>query len=295
LIKKEDVAPYYYHPVFPKKWQRYTFTAFKYAAWILFIPLYLYNDFHHYLYTNQSKEPRAPELSNSHGFYAVTEFRLNGEDIPYSPLDPVRWQSVTFEDYPTLTYKVYKALPIRLENGGQGIVDAQKTYELAGFAGGRIYMAYDFDEAKQTLTVQDKNANGATRNANGMFRTVGLFDSLLGHNASGNRTETDASRRPQGTDSTQARGTGRGNRNRQAQKLVWQYSRPSASRIILIGFTPDKQQFYAVLDRVDENQAIHIGSPIQGQPLVYSRQFERRYPVTNRAFDGKTDSPPREE
>jgi len=63
---------------------------------------------------------------------------------------------VVFEDYPTLTYKVDKALPIRLENGGQGIGDAEKRYELAGFAGGRTYLHYDIDAANQTLTVQDK-------------------------------------------------------------------------------------------------------------------------------------------
>lgn len=295
LIKKEDVVPEYYHPGFRKPWQRYAFTTFKYAAWILFIPLYLSSDFHHYLYTNQSKEPRAPELANAYGFYAVTEFKLNGKDIPYSPVDPVRWQNVIFENYPTLTYKVDKNLPIRLENGGQGIVDAQKTYELAGFAGGRTYMAYDFDESKQTLTVQDKNANAATRNSIGVFKTVGLFDHLLRREANGRQTENDGSGGSQAADSTQARGSGRGNKKRQVQKLLWQYSRPSASRIILTGVTPEKQEFYAVLDRIDETQAIHIDSPVQGQPLVYSRQFGRRYPITDRSFDGKTDSPIREE
>lgn len=300
LVKKEDVVPEYYHPEFRVPWQRYTFTAFKYAAWILFIPLYLYGDIHHYLYTNQSKEPRAPGLTNAQGFYAVTDFKLNGKDIPYSPLDPVRWQNVIFENYPTLTYKVHKALPIRLENGGQGIVDAKKTYELAGFAGGRTYMAYDFDEAKQTLTVQDKNANAATRNPNGMFRTVGLFDPLLSRIVNsraepGESTDGSAGSQSQAAKAAPANGSGRGNKKHHVQELVWHYSRPSASRIILTGVTPDKQEFYAVLDRIDENQAIHIGSPVPGQPLVYSRQFGRRYPVTDRSFDGKTDSPMREE
>jgi hypothetical protein len=77
------------------------------------------------------------------------------------------------------------------------------------------------------------------------------------------------------------------------KKLVWHYSRPSDSRIILTGRTFDNQEFYAVLDRVDETQAIHISSPIQGDPLIYGRPFGRRYPVTDRSFDGTTDAPNR--
>lgn len=286
LINKEDVVPEHYHPQFKIPWQKYFFAAVKYAAWILFIPLYLYTDIHHYRHTNQSKEPRAPGLVNAQGYYAVTDFKLNGKDLPYSPLDPVRWQNVVFEDYATLTYQVDKALPIRLENGGQGTKDAEKTYELAGFAGGRTYMAYTIDEANQSLTLQDKNGNAATRNSNDMRRNSGLLDRFVNHE--GARTAAGPSR-------SVSRAGGRGRNGKgQVQKLVWRYSRPSTSRIVLTGETADKQQFYAVLDRIDENQAVHIDSPVPGQPLNYSRQFERRYPVTDASFDGTTDASNRE-
>lgn len=290
LVKKEDVVPYYYHPAFRAPWQRHTFTGLKYVAWILFIPVYLYNNTHHYLYTNQSKEPRAPGLSAAKGYYTVTDFKLDGKDLPYSPLDPMRWHDVTFEDYPTLTFKVNKPLAIRLENGGQGTWDAKKTYELAGYSGGRTYLHYALDEANQTLTVQDKNADAATRNADGASGGQALLDPLFRRDAAASRN-----RRP---NQQQAAGGGRGSggsTRKPVQKLVWHYTRPSPSRIILTGHTFDGHDFYTVLDRLDENQAIHISSPIQGEPLAYGRQFSRHYPVTPASFDGTVDSANRDQ
>lgn len=275
LVKREDVVPGYYHPVFPKSWQRLAFSGVKIAAWVLFIPLYTYSVFYHYLWTNASKEPRAAGLEGAKGYYSVSEFRLNGKDIPYSPLDPVRWQEVTFEDYPTITFKVDKALPIRLENGGPAVKDAEKRYELAGFAGGRTYLHYDLDEANQTLTVQDKNADVRSRDpsATGPAATpAAVAPSARSNNGGGGKS-----------------------RKQEVKKYVWHYSRPSDGRIILTGITPDKQDFYAVLDRIDENQAIHIDSPIPGSAPIYGRQFYRRFPLRPKSFDGTTDAPSREE
>ncbi|MDW5266061.1 MULTISPECIES: hypothetical protein [Acidobacteriaceae] len=285
LIKREDVVPSYYHPVFRVKWQRYAFTGFKYVAWALLIPVSFYNNNHHYLYTNQSKEPRAPGLSGAKGYYNVTEFKLDGKDVPYSPLDPVRWHDATFEDYPTFTFKVDKPLPIRLENGGQGTWDAQKRYELAGYSGGRTYLHYALDEANQTLTVQDKNADASTRNADDARGTPALLDSFFKRD-----TGADAKLKP---DHKQGAGGGRGGKGanrKDVQKLVWHYTRPSPTRVILTGNTFDGHEFYAVLDRLDENQAIHISSPVQGEPLIYGLPFSRRYPVTPASFDGTADS-----
>ncbi|HVZ59182.1 MAG TPA: hypothetical protein VG892_00200, partial [Terriglobales bacterium] len=96
LIKREDVQPSYYRPVFKRKWQRYAFTGAKVLAWLLFIPGFVYETYHGFYYTNLSKEPRSPGLTASKGYYNVTEFRLNGKLLPYSPLDPVRWHDVVF-------------------------------------------------------------------------------------------------------------------------------------------------------------------------------------------------------
>ncbi len=289
MVKKEDVVPNYYHPVFRAPWKNHAFMAIKIAAWTLFIPLYFYNNIHHYLYTNQSKEPRAPGLSNAKGYYSVTDFKLDGKDLPYSPLDSVRWYDVTFEDYPTLTFKVNKPLPVRLENGGQGIKDAEKTYELAGYSGGRTYLHYELNEANQTLTVQDKNANDATRNAGTEEARGGpaLLDPLFKRTSA---TDNAGARDQHQQEGIKGRRGGRGGRSRPVQKQVWHYTRPTPSRIILTGHTFDGHEFYAQLDRVDENQAIHISSPTEGKPLEYGRQFSRRFPVTPVSFDGTIDT-----
>jgi hypothetical protein len=72
-------------------------------------------------------------------------------------------------------------------------------------------------------------------------------------------------------------------------KLVWHYSRPSDSRIILSGLDDKGNSLYVVLDRVEEKYPIQIGSPVPGQPLHYDRTFSRRYPVTDKNFDGTGD------
>jgi hypothetical protein len=135
LIKKQDVQPNHYRPVFKKRWQQYAFQGAKVIAWLLFIPVFVYGDYKQYHDTNYSKEPRSPGLAGANGYYNVKEYQLNGKDIPYSPLDPVRWHDVVFEDCPTLTYKVNRALPIRIENVSPVYKDVEKRYELAGFAG----------------------------------------------------------------------------------------------------------------------------------------------------------------
>jgi hypothetical protein len=281
LIKKEDVVPEDYHPVFSAAWKNRAFTGLKYAAWFALIPLNLYSTIHQFRHTNRSKEPRAPGLTAAKGYYAVTQFALDGKDLPYSPLDPVRWQDVVFEDYPTLTFKVNKPLPIRLENGGSHFKDAEKTYELAGFAGGRTYLHYTLDETNQTLTVQDKNAT--PDNDGGEFRgRPGILDPLLKKTAAN-----------EGKGHNQQISVARGRRGKTAkhpiQKLVWHYTRPSPTEITLSGQTFDGHAFYAVLDRVEDTQAIHVSSPVAGEPLVYGRQFGRRYPATPASFDGTQD------
>src|SRR4051812_19181387 len=97
------------------------------------------------------------------GFYNVTEFRLNNKLIPYSPLDTVRWQEVTFENWSSLTYKVNRPVLLDLSNGGGSPMrDINRTFELTGVAGGKRVFYYDADTVNGVLYLQDKNiaANG---------------------------------------------------------------------------------------------------------------------------------------
>jgi hypothetical protein len=262
LVARKDVEPYTYYPVIQKTWARYVYNGVRAAAIFALVPLYFFNTWDGYYNTNRSKEPRAPGLAQAAGYYNVTEFRLNGKEIPYSPLDPVRWQDAVFEDYPTFTYRVNHAWKIRLDNQSPMYKDAQKRYELAGFAGGRRYFHYSLDEGKQLLSVQDKI---------GVVGNPGV---------AGNES--------QGRSGGRNRNQGKGKAAKDAPVLAWHYERPSEGRIILSGKDENGNTLYAVLDRVDETWPIKIESPIEGQPVRYA-QWERRYPVTRANFDGTED------
>lgn len=239
LIKGQDVVPTPSNFVFRSRRKNQVFLAAKIALWVAWVGVYAVVRHHGDTSTGFSKEPRAPGLPAATGYYQVTEFKLNGVARPYSPLDPVRWHEVVFEDYSTLTYKVDRAFPIRLENGAPAYRDSDKIYELAGFAGGRKYLHYEFNTEKHELVLQDKSLS---------------------------RGGPLAEKRPGAP------------KVKPGAKLVWHYSQPSDSRLIITGRDEDKNTLYVVLDRVDRNLPIHIAEPVAGQPLRYGT-FERRFPL----------------
>lgn len=224
LIKGENVTPKHYYPKLPKNWHKRFFYSAKYAVIFVFTLLFgiLRYDVHYHV--GQLKEPITPGLKNAAGYYNVTEFRLNGKDLPYSPLDSVRWQSVAFEKWSTLVYKVNKAFPISLANGTPNPKDVDRSYELAGIAGGRRFLYYKADLKKNVLLLQDKYKPGGNEDA-------------------------DASA------TTKKKKKGKG---KEAKPLVWHFERPSDSRIILSGLNEHKDSIYVVLDRVQKNYPINI-------------------------------------
>ncbi len=217
------------------------------------MPLYFFDTYKGFYDTNRSKEPRSPGLTEARGIYNVSEFRLNGKELPYSPLAPIRWHDVVFENYSTLTYKVNHPWPIRLDNQSSMFREIDKKYELAGFAGGRRYFFYTLDENKHLFNLEDKN------------------DLQAGENSIARRPTKAASN---------------SKKEKPAIKLIWHYERPTADRIVLSGKDDQKNSIYAILDRIPEHLAINIGSPVQGQPLRYSHMFYNRYPVHDASFDG---------
>lgn len=240
LIKGENVTPHYYYPPLTKKWQRVAFHSAKYVVIFVFTILFgiLRYDVHYHV--GQLKEPITPGLKGAEGYYNVTEFRLNGKDLPYSPLDSVRWQNAVFEKWSTLVYKVNKPFSISLQNGTPNPKDVDRNYELAGIAGGRRFLYYKADLKKGQLVLQDKNRPS-------------LFD----------EDNPDA-----GKSSAKAKKKGKGQKGKKDdQKLVWNFSRPSADRIILSGLNDHKDSIYVVLDRVKKSY------PLRLDRSKYTQQF----------------------
>lgn len=233
LIKSEDVTPHYYYPKLTKKWQRVTFHSAKYVVIFIFTILFgiLRYDVHYHV--GQLKEPITKGLKGAEGYYNVTEFRLNGKDLPYSPLDSIRWQSAVFEKWSTIIYKVNKPFGISLQNGGPSPKDVDRNYELAGIAGGRKFLFYTINAKKSQLTLQDKN-----------------------------RPPLNDEDNPDAGKPKPKKG------KKKDQKLVWNFSRPSAGRIILSGLNEHKDSIYVVLDRVNRAYPVRIDRSKYAQQII---------------------------
>lgn len=105
------------------------------------------------------KYPEGKALSHLYGYYNVKSFKFNGNEIPYSKTDTVRWQNVVFEKWPTISLVTGK--PIIVDNtipNDYRKEDLYRTFESAG-VGGRRYFHYDLDEENQTLRLLNKNPN----------------------------------------------------------------------------------------------------------------------------------------
>jgi len=201
LIKGENVQPNYYYPAFVTKGKRLTYYWAKYIVIFTFTLLFgiLRYDVHYHV--GQLKEPITPGLANARGYYNVTEFRLNNKVIPYSPLDSVRWQSVVFEKWSTLIYKVNKPFSISLANGGPNPKDVDRNYELAGIAGGRRYLFYNADLKTGKLFLQDKDKPSV---------------------------DEDGTASPDKAKLKKKKGKGKNGKNKEDKQLVWSFSRPTS-------------------------------------------------------------------
>ncbi|HEY8400230.1 MAG TPA: hypothetical protein VIK89_03155 [Cytophagaceae bacterium] len=157
LVKGKDITTRVYYYPMNEGWKKYTRLSLKTFAFVVFFIGSAYLHWHNYTYDSY-KVPARPGLANARGFYQVTEFRLNGKELPYSPVDSIRWQEAAFEKWSTLSYKVHRKFEIHGEAGrGKQFADVDRTYESAGTGGGKRYYYYEADTINQTLTLKNKN------------------------------------------------------------------------------------------------------------------------------------------
>lgn len=156
LIQQRPVVPNYFAPVF-QGWQQYTRIGLKTATIGIFLGLLFWLQWVNFKY-DPYKQPAQKGLNELRGNYVVSEFRLNGQLLPESPTDTVRWQQATFENWTTLTFKTAKPVELDLSNGGGSPMrDINRTFELTGVAGGQRVFYYDADTVNHVLYLQDKN------------------------------------------------------------------------------------------------------------------------------------------
>jgi hypothetical protein len=234
LIKGEDVTPHYYYPTFKGR----TKEVLKYV--VIFVFTILYGVLRYDVHYNQGylKDPVTPGLTNAAGIYNVTTFKLNGRELPYSPLDSVRWQQVIFEKWSTLVYKVNKPFNISLPNGDPQPKDVDRTYELAGIAGGRRFLYYQADTTKGLLYLQDKARKVSWAEGNNSKNKDNKNDKNNDKNNKGKKEKKD--------------------KKENEPQLTWHFTREGNDRIILDGINDNKDSIYVVLDRIPVNYPIYI-------------------------------------
>lgn len=234
LVNERDITPYRYYPVLSEKWQQYLRTGLKVTFNFIFVPLAASTWAYGFFNGNNYNIPSTPGLPDAKGYYNVTEYRLNGNVIPYTPEDSLRWQDATFEGWSSLSYKTNRGAvadrmigysPLRVKDDKKNTklnqVNTQDSdklakqkknrdlgvtrWEVGGMAGERRYFFYKADTEKQLLYLQNKN------------------------------------------------------KNHEDEKQVLHYTRPTADRIILEGTNEFNDSIYVVLDRSNKKYPLVEG------------------------------------
>ncbi|WP_276346356.1 hypothetical protein [Daejeonella sp. JGW-45] len=261
LIRQQYTVPNSYYPYFTRNWLGYTRIGLKLLVFIIFFGILTYTEVINFKY-DPYKQPSTAGVKQLRGNYAVTEFRLNDSIIPYSPVDSIRWQQATFENWTTLTFKVNKPVTIDPSNGGGSPMrDIQRTFEIAGTAGGQRAFHYYADTIENVLYLQDKNAVAAMRRGRGR-ETAGAAtaksdprrypESWISPAAWKNIGDENRMIDPRAYSTRRDREFARPARDIGRSKMILNYSTKDGSRVILKGLDENRDSIYVVLDRINK-------------------------------------------
>ncbi len=263
LVKERTTVPVRYYPDLSKGFGKYARIGLKALTFIIFFGVLTYTEVINFKY-DPYKQPSTAGVKTLRGNYHVTEFRINNKVIPYSPLDSVRWQQATFENWTTLTFKVNKPVWLDLSNGGGSPMrDIQRTFEITGTGGGQRAFHYYADTVDHVLYLQDKNiAASRGKNPRGgsgkqsadvkkpkednwisktAWAHIGDERTMIDKRAWSTRRDREFAEKQRGP-----------KRNR----MVLNYHTKDGSRVILEGINENKDSIYVVLDRYDRKYAL---------------------------------------
>lgn len=228
LVHEKDSQIVSFVPAFRYKWQTYLKRSIQYTGNFIFV--FLFGAFEIYAYTHNDfyKIPNTPGLTNAKGYYQVTEFRLNGKLVPYSPLDSIRWQDVSFEEFSSMSFRV-----------------ANRPQQIQMFAAGsypRFGEHYDYkwkfhpkgDERRYETNEDKFDPEKRDININWEFSGLGSERHWYYYKADTINQVLYLQHK---------------NRHTRNLKQVLHYSRPIASRIILSGTNEFNDSIYVVLDK----------------------------------------------
>lgn len=263
LIREQFTIPRIIYPDFSKAWQRYTRIGLKTLAIFLFLPVLLYLQVINFLY-DPYKQPAIKGLPALRGNYNITEFRLNNEIIPFSPLDTVRWQQATFENWTTLTFKVNKPVVLDLSNGGGAPMrDINRTFELTGVSGGQRVFYYEADTVNHVLYLQDKNRGtnqrfrefgGQNENSIDPARKANILkkDNWIPERALAIIGPEDHKIHPIARSARRTEGIKKESSPIKRNRMILKYDiKKNGARVILSGINENKDSIHVILDRYD--------------------------------------------
>jgi len=291
FILQEYTVPVDYWPNFTKKWQKITKGSLKAVVLIIFLGIFFNLQVRNFLY-DPYKLPSTPGIKDLRGYYEVSIFKINGQELPYSPLDSVRWQEVAFEKWSTLSYKVNKPTKLDLSNGGGSPMrDLERNYEIAGAGGGRRLFHYYVDTVDHRLYLQDKIRSGNSfreegeeseepraRNSQRQARnkrdssahtatirgqknlqliTQQEFDPLgkdwISEEVKRRIGDENKFIDPRGGSARRSRELAREPRGTNRNKMILDYTTTDGKKVILSGINEHKDSLYIVLNRVDRS------------------------------------------
>lgn len=228
IVNEKDTLITRYYPTFQIKWQQYTKLAIKYTFNFVFVGLFFIFEVYAYTHNDFYKIPNTPGLKNAKGFYEVTEFKLNNKIVPYSPLDSLRWQDATFEEWSSLSFKVANR-PEEIE------MFAAASYPRRGEPyDNQWHITLTGDERR--FSKREEKHDPEKRDINIKWEFSGLGSDRKWYHYKADTTNKILYLQNK-------------NRYRKDQTQVLHYSRPTRDRIVLKGINEFKDSIYVVLDR----------------------------------------------
>ncbi|MCC8407653.1 hypothetical protein LJ707_01840 [Mucilaginibacter sp. UR6-1] len=264
LVQEKTTVPLRYYPDLSTGFGKYARIGLKALTFIIFFGVLTYTEVINFNY-DPYKQPSTAGVKALRGNYYVTEFRINNKVIPYSPLDTVRWQQATFENWTTLTFKVNKPAWLDLSNGGGSpMKDILRTFEITGTAGGQRAFHYYADTVDHVLYLQNKNAaanrrrrqSGADAKSDKSSAKKEKADNWISKAALahiGNERDMIDKR---AWSTRRDREFAEKVKEPKRQRLVLHYHTTDGSRVVLEGINENRDSIYVVLDRYTRKYAL---------------------------------------
>ena len=239
IVNQVNTRVVHYYPQFKIKWQNYLRLAVKWSFNFIYVILFFALEVYGYTHNDFYKLPNTPGLAQSKGYYNVTEFKLNGQVVPYSPFDLKRWQDAAFEDWSSLSFKVYNR-PQQIEMFAAGSYPRNnEKYD------GQWHFDWQGDVRRFGDSKKRKKHDPAKRDLNITWELSGLGGRQYYYYKADTVNHVLHLQ----------------NKNRASRDLTQElhYSRATKDRLILWGTNEFKDSIYVVLDRAHQHYALKDG------------------------------------